>query len=44
MSSLFYLIESLLALVLVWKLPNGAALIVAVSQTGSAAGGPKTAG
>jgi glucan phosphoethanolaminetransferase (alkaline phosphatase superfamily) len=42
-SSLFYLIESLLALVLVWKLPVGA-VAPAGPHAGSAAGRAKTAG
>ncbi|GAB2911520.1 DUF4149 domain-containing protein [Paraburkholderia jirisanensis] len=44
-SSLFYLVESLLGLVLVWKLP-GSAVAPAASGTGSsvAAGQAKTAG
>jgi glucan phosphoethanolaminetransferase (alkaline phosphatase superfamily) len=42
-SSLFYLIESLLALALVWKLPTAAA-VTAGTQAGSAAGRAGTAG
>jgi glucan phosphoethanolaminetransferase (alkaline phosphatase superfamily) len=42
-SSLFYLIESLLGLVLVWKLPT-AAVVAAGPHAGTAAGRPKTAG
>jgi glucan phosphoethanolaminetransferase (alkaline phosphatase superfamily) len=43
-SSLFYLIESLLALVLVWKLPTATTAPVSGTHSGSAAGRPKAAG
>ncbi|HEY4350944.1 MAG TPA: DUF4149 domain-containing protein [Paraburkholderia sp.] len=43
-SSLFYLIESLLALVLVWKLPTVTAAAMSGTHAGSAPGRPKAAG
>jgi glucan phosphoethanolaminetransferase (alkaline phosphatase superfamily) len=43
-SSLFYLIESLLALVLVWKLPTATAAAMSGTHAGAAAGRPKAAG
>jgi glucan phosphoethanolaminetransferase (alkaline phosphatase superfamily) len=43
-SSLFYLIESLLALLLVWKLPTATAAAMSGTHTGSAAGRPEAAG
>jgi glucan phosphoethanolaminetransferase (alkaline phosphatase superfamily) len=43
-SSLFYLIESVLGLVLVWKLPTTTTVPVSGAHAGSAAGRPKAAG
>ncbi|APR36508.1 DUF4149 domain-containing protein [Paraburkholderia sp. SOS3] len=43
-SSLFYLIESVLALVLVWKLPIATASAASGTHVGSTAGRPKAAG
>jgi hypothetical protein len=43
-SSLFYLVESLLGLALVWKLPVGVESAAGRLSTGPATGQPKTAG